>query len=633
MNNINQEELEKLIASYNLTPEEVDAFKQILFELNEDEKSVTLNYLYGIDYEEVPVDIDTFVENEDYLGGVFNKGKGIYPYWRDVLRKIFAPDSPYTEIILSGGIGLGKSTIANIGLAYILHHLLCLRRPQRYYGLPDSSWIGIALINLTLEVAYAVGYRQLNDMLKLSPWFLRHGKLKGKKGSESYIPGKSIELVAASEERHTIGRNIFSAFLDEMSFSGLVDPVKARKKTMGLYTNIARRIESRFMVAGKVPGKIFMVSSKNRQSDFLEAYIEANRLREDILIIEEPIWVVKKEVLNLCGDTFKVAVGGRLLPHKILEEGEYPDKFRELGYRLIDVPVEYRRSFESNIEKALNDIAGIATESGAKFMVPNNILKVSGTCKNMFTISNIKIGLKSPYSLMDFFDINNMRGHENSPLYIHLDLSKNGDRTGLAIVTPKTIDKVIRVDESTGADQESVDITYEVLGAVTLEALTGSEIPYYRIKEFGDFLMSNYNVKNITADGFQSLEMTQYFKLKGLDSKVISVDKTPNPYYNLRSAIDEERILVPKIGLLEKEWSELEQGDTMKVDHPYDASGNPAGSKDLSDAICGACWSILNDSETISLLDKTKEKIANNLEVAMDCLNGGKDDDLYDFGW
>lgn len=626
-------DIENLIASYNLSDQEKEALKQILFELNENEKSDTLNYLYGIDYEEIPVDIDTFVENEDYLGGVFNKGKGIYPYWREVLRRIFAPDSPYTEIILSGGIGLGKSTIANIGLAYILHHLLCLRRPQRYYGLPDSSWIGLALINLTLDVAYAVGYRQLNDMLKLSPWFLRHGKLKGKKGSESYIPGKSIELVAASEERHTIGRNIFSAFLDEMSFSGLVDPVKARKKTMGLYTNISRRIESRFMIGGKVPGKVFMVSSKNRQSDFLEAYIEANRLRKDILIIEEPIWVIKKEALQLCGDTFRVAVGGRLLPHKIVEDTEDWTKYETLGYRLLDVPVEYRRSFESNIEKALNDIAGIATESGAKFMNPNNILKVSGTGKNLFTIDNIKIGLKSPYSLLDFFDSVKMHEFESRKLYMHLDLSKNGDRTGLSIVTPKAFDKVIRVNTSTGVQEESTDLTYEVIGAVTLEALPGSEIPYYKIREFGDFLISNYNVRSITADGFQSLEMIQYFKLKDIDSKVVSVDKTPNPYYNLRSAIDEGRIIVPKIGLLEKEWAELEQGETMKVDHPYDASGNPSGSKDLSDSICGACWNIMNDKEISEMLDKTNEKLLNNLEVALDCMNTEEDNDLYDFGW
>lgn len=626
-------QLTDLIESYRLTPEEREVLEQILFELNEsgNEKSETLDYLYNIDYEEVPVDIDTFVESRDYLGGVFDEGRGIYPYWRRKLREIFAPDSPYVEIILSGGIGLGKSTIANIGIAYILHHLLCLRRPQRYYNLPDSAWMGIALINITLDTAYAVGYRQLQSMLKLSPWFLRHGKLKGRKDNQYYVPNKLIEIIPASEARHTIGRNIFTAFLDEMSFSGLSDPVRARQKTMDLYTNISRRIESRFMVAGKVPSKIFMVSSKNKQSDFLDAYIENNRLRKDILIVEEPIWVVKKEVLQLCGETFTLAVGGRLLPHKILGPEEDIAKYKDMGYRILNVPIEYYRSFENNIEKSLNDIAGIATEAGSKFMEPNNILKVSGTRKNAFSIDNIKIGLKSPYELADFFDFDSLGDLKNSRMFIHLDLSKNGDRTGIAIVAPSERVEVERLDGKTGQYGSHVDICYDVLGAVTLEALEGSEIPYYRIKEFIDYLCEIADVRSVTADGYQSLEMIQYFKLKEMDSRVISVDKTPNPYYNLRSAIDEGRIRVPKIQLLEKEWAELEQGENMKVDHPYDASGNPSGSKDLSDAICGACWNIITNKDTIDLLDNSSTKNFNNLESTLVGMFDDSDDDLFSF--
>lgn len=627
-----------IIKSYNLNSEEEEILNQIIYELQStgNKTSQTLEYIYNIDYEEIPVDIDTFVESPDYLGGVFNGGKGIYPFWRQKLREIFAPDSPYTEIILSGGIGLGKSTIACIGVAYILHCLLCLRRPQRYYNLPDSAWMGIALINITLETAYAVGYRQLQSMLKLSPWFLRHGKLKGKKGQEYFVPNKLLEIIPASEARHTIGRNIFTAFLDEMSFSGLTDPVRARQKTMDLYTNISRRIESRFMVAGKVPSKVFMVSSKNKQSDFLDAYIEANRLRPDILIVEEPIWVVKKEVLNLCGKTFTLAVGGRLLPHKILEDDEDREKYKDMGYRIIEVPIEYKRSFESNIEKSLNDIAGIATEAGSKFMEPKNIIAVSGTRRNAFTVDNIRIGLKSNIELKDFFDYKILDEFRMSELFIHLDLSKNGDRSGIAIVTPTEFIDVERVNAKTGEYEGMVDISYEVIGACTLEALEGSEIPYFRIKEFIDYLIrEGSNVRSVSADGYQSLEMIQYFKLKDIDSKAISVDKTPNPYYNLRSAIDEKRIKVPKISLLEKEWAELEQGENLKVDHPYDASGNPSGSKDLSDAICGACWNILTNKDNIKIMDNTTTKSANNLQSALEAAldASGSDDDLFSFGW
>jgi hypothetical protein len=54
--------------------------------------------------------------------------------------------------LLTGGIGLGKSTIADIGLAYILYKLLCLKNPQEYYGLNSTATIAVAFFNITLSL-------------------------------------------------------------------------------------------------------------------------------------------------------------------------------------------------------------------------------------------------------------------------------------------------------------------------------------------------------------------------------------------------------------------------------------------------------------------------------------------------
>lgn len=56
-------------------------------------------------YEEIPVSIDEFLENPQYLGGTTNKGKAIYPAWRIALREIFEDPYRYNAIVLTGCIG------------------------------------------------------------------------------------------------------------------------------------------------------------------------------------------------------------------------------------------------------------------------------------------------------------------------------------------------------------------------------------------------------------------------------------------------------------------------------------------------------------------------------------------------
>lgn len=117
----------------NLSEEERLATIKILKDLSEKGKSKTLDKLYYADFEEVPVDIDTFIESSEYIGWFTNNGKDIYPYWREQLRNIFNKGKSYSEIALTGSIGIGKSTIAVIGLSYCLYRLMCLKDPHDYY--------------------------------------------------------------------------------------------------------------------------------------------------------------------------------------------------------------------------------------------------------------------------------------------------------------------------------------------------------------------------------------------------------------------------------------------------------------------------------------------------------------------
>lgn len=61
-------------------------------------------------FEEIPVSIDQFIDDPQYLGQIYGDG-GVYPYWMEALRKIYPNPiySPYEEVCVTGAIGVGKA--------------------------------------------------------------------------------------------------------------------------------------------------------------------------------------------------------------------------------------------------------------------------------------------------------------------------------------------------------------------------------------------------------------------------------------------------------------------------------------------------------------------------------------------
>jgi len=88
-----------------LTDNEVEEVKNIINQMSNDGKSEQLLDLYYSDYEEIPVDIDTFLEDDRYLGSYTNHGKDIYPRWREELRIVHNPINAFDEWAITGSIG------------------------------------------------------------------------------------------------------------------------------------------------------------------------------------------------------------------------------------------------------------------------------------------------------------------------------------------------------------------------------------------------------------------------------------------------------------------------------------------------------------------------------------------------
>lgn len=155
---------EEILAT--LSPEEREIALKALEELSVKGNSSTLNELKYADYDEIPVDIETFLYDRNYLGNGLIDAEGrftVFPYWVDTLKKIFPTnvDTSYNTLILTGGIGLGKSFIAVLCLLYLLYRMLCLKDPYTYYGLQPIDKITFSFINVTIDAAKGVGWDKL----------------------------------------------------------------------------------------------------------------------------------------------------------------------------------------------------------------------------------------------------------------------------------------------------------------------------------------------------------------------------------------------------------------------------------------------------------------------------------------
>lgn len=588
-----------------LKPEEQEAVRAILAEYQSKGDSEILKTLYEADYNEIPVDIDTFIESDEYAGWFTNNGKGVYPYWRPKLREMWNLDKNYTEIAVTGGIGTGKTHIAVLALAYGLYRLMCLKDPVRYYGL-NGDILYVVFFNVTLQLSKGVAYSKFQELLQHSPWFKARGKITGTKYLE-YTPNGAIRFTVGSQFEHSLGRAVILGIMDEVNFNKGSNIDFEKSKIMEVYASVLERIGSRFTVNGKVQGKLFLVSSKRAESDFIESYIRKQQGKPSIFIVDSKIWEVKPEG-TYSGETFNLAVGSSNLPSMIVPDGEDPNAYEKQGYEIMKIPVELKPRFETNMELALMNVAGVSLSNVTKFLARPYVERCQIPQNNPFSANVLTIGMHDNMKYQDFLNPELVTPDVyTKPLFIHFDCSITGDQTGIGCVAVLGYTNRDGFDEFSGEKTEVRELAYREVFTIGIQCPSGSEISFRKNRELVYYLKHHlgWNIKGISLDGFQSADSKQNFITAGFeDTTIVSLDKKPEGYLCLKSAINERRIqLLSNQEELVNQLVNLEQNNqTGKVDHPID------GRKDMGDGLAGAVYNAsLHDGQfAFHLVDDAK---------------------------
>ena len=383
---------------------------------------------------------------------------------------------------------------------------------------------------------------------------------------------------------------------------------KQKQKATELVSSATARMQSRFMRGTSNPTILVLASSKRTEQSFLETWIENKKRNESktTIIIDEPQWIIRTDKAS--DRTFKIAIGNKFLPSEVLPPDITEDEcqhYIERGFRLLDVPIGYYENFLDDIDQALTDIAGISTSSTSNYISGEKITQCkTDSFVNPFTKEVVELGTNDQEELYDFFDIDKIpESVRNKPLFIHLDMSLTGDKTGIGGIFIDGM-KLHGGESSEETAKVQPEMYFQLGFVVSIKAPRGQQVSFEKTRNFIYWLKEQgLKIKGITSDTFARSGVEQDLLAKGYNYSILSVDRTNNgicePYAFLKNCIYEKRLKLPRKGvnLLTEELVGLKRNNNNgKVDH--DPSG--INSKDSADGVCGALYNASLHAEEFS---------------------------------
>jgi hypothetical protein len=586
-------------------------------------------------FKETPVSFIEFISNERFVGKLTNKGAAIYPVWKRELSFLMVEPTKYIPV-LTGAIGIGKSRLAILGIAFVMYIHLCLRDPWAYYGKAAGGKMAIVFFNLNKTLGESKGYKILQNYLLSSEWFLERGRVSG--NLEKQIHFDLFEFVLASPYAQAeLGQDVIAALMDEVDSpkAGL----KQREKVIASVESALRRFEDRFVQKGQSLGKFFIVASKQENLSFLNAFIAKKKQNKEVHIIDIPIWEAKEEEFHGTAK-FPVQIGDMYAPTKILHSEEEVKDSITNGFQIVHVPEQFRRAFEEDPTGALRDLAGIS----ATYLRKNKVFKSEKYLLECYdpkkedpvSMDTIFLGMKEEDKELKFFmDVDKIRTPRYIPRFIHGDIAFSHDAYGLAMsaVAGWAETTSTREDGSIIVDKSPV---IETDFLMRIKAPENDEIDLSKVRKF-IIDLKNIHGFNICQCSFDlklaSTDTTQLLKKAGIDCKYVSIDKNPQYCRNFRDdLVKQGRWICHKHPYLHFELISLEEDPVSnKIDHPKEVvimqtlkDGSlkelpVEGSKDLSDAVIGSVITALEECKVppdIEIMRKVFTKATQSEERA-----------------
>lgn len=635
-----------------LNAAEKKLYEQMIDELRQGVEPSLEPGLWRLDYTKQPASIREFIENDYYLGEVHKhvpgENEGMWPEWKRLLIRDFDLHSKIHNLVITGSLGIGKTSMMVTLLLYRLYIATCLRNPQNFFGLSRGSRIVYVMLSVTKEQIKDTAFGDAMSYMGQSPYFREVCGFDPEQQYSGYVipirntlpSGRvsNIFLRAGSKGQHALGRNVPGVGMDEGNFRLEKDP---DLKAYALYDTVRTRISNRFQkIAGFLPALSVIASSASDESSFTEKVIkeiEEASSPQTQLVYRHAIYKIKRHMLTPLGWYFKVSYGLRNVDPVILEglynedgskvpvgEVRHKDTGEPISCTCHEepakgasaelVPGDYYEAYRRNCRAQLQNLSGISIggshrlfssmvdvewciQEAQKEAVPDPVQK---------GVTYLPISSEDDKHIWDYLDhpkfltmvsskVQPIR-HPTHMRYAHLDLATQ-TKCGLAVchlVGNRLVTGLIR----DGVPFQEYRLVVEYDFVLTIIAGRNKPINLEKVQRFFLWLrdMCGYRFGKITADQYQSDMPLQMLEGAGFVTDKLSLDRDKTVYSTWRAGFEEHRIRIQRNLEMLREAEQLLEMD-KKFDHPP----GEGYSKDTTDASAGAFFNAVNSDEKVTL--------------------------------
>ena len=417
---------------------------------------------------------------------------------------------------------------------------------------------------------------------------------------------------------HTDFSNIVShnCCMDEVNFAraGVKDLTISKTHMKHLYDTANARITGTFKLNGRIYGKMFTCSSKNSDNDYLSEHVEKqlDAGNTHLYLFDKPQWEVLP-AYRFGAEKFHITVGDRFKRGFVVpDENDDPAHLKEYeaeGYKVLEIPIDYKPNFKADYDIALRDIAGISVVGAMGFITQDIITpNISETRQNPFFEDYYEIGVQDNDTLERHFHPEVVPPElKRLSMHIHIDFAEVSDHIGIAGGV-RDGDKVV-FDPVTN---KRITMPYfKEIFQVAVGAPRGDRMSFQKVINFIVWLKKNgFNVGIISTDQYQSAYARENLTQQGFVCEKVSVDTSDNAYIGLRNLLQDQRVELIKHELQEIELINLQRvGKT--INHPPQSNSitavpclangyNSKGiGKDCADALCGCMATLVSHAEVV----------------------------------
>lgn len=525
-------------------------------------------------FAEIPVDLDTFLHDEEYLDqpplsdvqrdmveamSQIYKESDLMAIMGDEAGRLHYKKYTKSEIILQLGKGSGKDHTSTIGCAYLVYKLLCLKDPAAYFGKPPGDAIDIINVAINAQQAKNVFFKGFKNKIIRSPWFA--GKFESKADSIEF--DKAITVYSGHSERESHeGLNLILAILDEISGFAQESTTGNENAKTGdaIYKAFRATVDSRFGM-----GKVVLLSFPRYPGDFISKRYD-DVVAEKVVTPKSYTFQINPDLPDEPDNQFTIEwEEEQILSYK------YPGVYAMKSPTWVVNPTksidDFRLAFMNDYGDALQRFACIPTMFSDAFFRQVDKLEKAMCLSNPID-NNKRIEPR-------------WTPREDTVYYLHADLAQKHDKCAIAISHVERW-----VDIKSFNDYSQVHPFVVVDAIVWWEPQKEGAVNLAEVKNWiVDFKRQGFQVGIVTFDRWNSFDIQQELKTVGIKTETLSVAK--KHYEDIAMMFYEDRVQMPHIQLLLDEMKELRIVSDKKIDHPR------KGSKDLSDAVIGSVYNAI----------------------------------------